>query len=239
MISERHLLVEFASIDELDSEYEANLKARGLGLATAAAFPPLTVIQLTLRLAGHGEVSLPATVVALYPGGLALSLDGDPAQLMTALKKAAPEISVASTTSPAAETPQDANAWDRLRALTHAEKLILAGKADRGERIILAQDGDPQVLLFLLKNPRITQDEVARLARSSSLSFQSADLISKTPQWLNSDVRIGLVSNPRTPSPIALRILPSLPPNEIKQIARGSAVTPALRQAALKLVMAM
>src|SRR5258705_471432 len=73
---------------------------------------------------------------------------------------------------PVQEGAQDANAWDKIRALTHSEKLILAGKADRSERVILAQDGDPQVLYFLLKNPRITQDEVARLARSAYLSFQ-------------------------------------------------------------------
>jgi len=233
--SERHLLVEFASADELDSEYETNLKARGLGLSTPLTFPSLCVIQLTLRLAERGAITLPATVVALYPGGLALSLDAEPEKIVAALKT----VSEAPPAAEEAPAISDTNAWERLRALPHAEKLILAGKADRSDRMILSQEGDPQVLYFLLKNPRITQDEVARIARSSYLSFQGADLIAKTPQWLNNDVRIGLVSNPRTPTPLALRILPSLPPNEIKQIARGSAVSPALRQAALRLVMAM
>ncbi|MEO6326589.1 MAG: hypothetical protein ABIT01_10360 [Thermoanaerobaculia bacterium] len=238
--SERHLLVEFASSEELDAEYEANLKARGLALMTTERFPALTVIQLTLRVAELGEITVAATVVALYPGGLALSIDTDPARLVADLKTPAPpapEPAIVAAVAP--DAAPDTNAWERLRALPHSEKLILAGKADRGDRMILAQEGDPQVLYFLLKNPRITQDEVARIARSSYLSFQGADLIAKTPQWLNNDVRIGLVANPRTPTPLALRILPSLPPNEIKQIARGSAVSPALRQAALRLVMAM
>jgi hypothetical protein len=220
--------VEFGSEEELDSEVEANLKARGLGLTTPISLPVRSSLQLTLRLAGRGTITLSATVVATYPGGLALSLDGDPERLVAALKTPADQ-----------EDAPDGNAWDRLRALPHAEKLILAGKADRSERVILAQDGDPQVLFFLLKNPRITVDEVARIARSSFLSFQGADLIAKTTQWHNNDVRIGLVGNPRTPTPLALRILPSLPQNEIKQIARGSAVSTALRQAALKLVLTM
>jgi hypothetical protein len=226
--------VEFGSEEELDSEYEANLKARGLGLSTPISLPVLSSLELTLRLVGQGTITLSATVVATYPGGLALSLDGDPERLVVALKTPVSPADLA-----AQENAQDGNAWDRLRALPHAEKLILAGKADRSERVILAQDGDPQVLFFLLKNPRITVDEVARIARSAFLSFQGADLIAKTTQWHNNDVRIGLVGNPRTPTPLALRILPSLPPNEIKQIARGSAVSTALRQAALKLVLTM
>src|SRR6185295_18452557 len=96
--------------------------------------------------------------------------------------KTPPAVPVVPAAPSEPEPPTQDSAWDRIRALPHAEKLIFAGKADRSERIILAQDGDPQVLYFLLKNPRITQDEVARIARSSFLSFQGADLIAKTPQ---------------------------------------------------------
>lgn len=237
--SERHLVVEFEDCGELDAEYEANLKARGLALATSIAIPVRAAIRVTLRLTSQGEIVVPATVVALFPGGLALSVDADPDHLVAALKT--PVSFAPATAIPPAgpENIPEASIWDRLRALPHTEKLLLASKADRSERVILIQDGDPQVLLFLLKNPRITLDEVARIAKSSYLSFQGADLIGKTPQWLNSDVRVALVTNPRTPIPLAVRLLPTLPPNEIKNLARGSATSPALRQAALRLVLTM
>jgi hypothetical protein len=102
---------------------------------------------------------------------------------------------------------------------------------------VLIQENDAQVLYSLLKNPRITTDEVARIARSSLLSSVTADLISKTTQWSTSlEIRAALVHNPRTPTPLALRLLPTLPESEIRQIAKATAVSQALRQAALKLV---
>ena len=81
------------------------------------------------------------------------------------------------------------------------EKLLLAVKADRTERALLLQDNDPRVLLSLLRNPRLTVDEVARLAKSSFLTYQVADVIIKTTQWMsNLDVRLGLIHNAENPS---------------------------------------
>ena len=49
---------------------------------------------------------------------------------------------------------------DRIRSLTRNERMLLAPKADRAERAFLVQDSDPQVLYSLLRNPRITIEEV-------------------------------------------------------------------------------
>jgi hypothetical protein len=125
--------------------------------------------------------------------------------------------------------------WERLRRMTPPQKMMLASKADRFERAILVQDSDPQVLFALLKNPRLGTDEVLRVAKSSFLSFQAAELILKTQPWFaNLDVRVALVHNPKLPMPFALRILPTLPDNEVRVIARGAATSMPLKQAALK-----
>ena len=125
--------------------------------------------------------------------------------------------------------------WERLRRMTPPQKMMLAGKADRLERAILVQDSDPQVLFALLKNPRLGTDEVLRVAKSSFLSFQAAELILKTqPFFANLDVRVALIHNPKLPMPFALRILPTLPDNEVRIISRGAATSMALKQAALR-----
>ena len=101
--------------------------------------------------------------------------------------------------------------------------------------LVLVQDNDPQVLYSLLKNPRITVDEVVRVAKSAYLTYQTAELILKTSQWTaNLDVRLSLIHNPKTPPTFALRILLMLPEAEVKVIARGAATSMALKQAALK-----
>lgn len=127
------------------------------------------------------------------------------------------------------------SAWDRLRALSRVEKLLLAAKAERVERAILAQDSDPMVLYSLLKNPRLTADEVIRIAKSPFLSFHTAEAIVKSTQWLaNLEVRVALVHNAKTPPAFALRLLQTLPESELRLISRGAATSMALKQAALK-----
>jgi hypothetical protein len=125
--------------------------------------------------------------------------------------------------------------WEWLRNLTPPQKQLLAPKADRVTRALLLQDSDPMVTLALLKNPRLSIDEVIRVAKSGSLGFQAAELILKTSQWAaNLDVRLALIHNPKTPLPIALRILPTLPDSDVRFIARGNATSMALKQAALR-----
>jgi hypothetical protein len=90
------------------------------------------------------------------------------------------------------------------------------------------------VLLSVLRNPRLTVDEVVRIAKSTYLTYQIADVIMKTGQWMsNLDVRLGLIHNPKTPQAFALRILPTLPDAEVRTIARAG-TNMALKQAALR-----
>ena len=223
---ERAFRIEFESEEELRAEERAHLAVGGLLLPTAKSLPPDTALTLALQVAGGAPVETAARVVAALPGALALHLEGDPAALVAALLAPRPET---------ASTEPEGSLWERMRKLTPPQKMLLAPKADRMERALLVQDSDPQVLFSLLKNPRLTLDEVVRIAKSSFLSFQAAELILKTQPWIaNLDIRLALMHNPKFPIPFALRLLPTLPDSEVRQIAKGAATSMALKQAALK-----
>jgi len=222
--SDSTLLIEFESEEELRAEERASLAVGGLMVRTAARMAPLSTIDLTLRLAGGGETTVAARVVATPPGALALELEGDPGEI------------VATLLGPP-EGDASGSLWEALRALSPPQKIQLAPKADRMTRAILVQESDPQVLFALLRNPRLSIDEVVRIAKSSFLTFQAAELILKTSPWFsNLDVRLALIHNAKVPLPFALRILPTLPDAEIRRIAKGSATSMALKQAALRRV---
>jgi hypothetical protein len=220
--------VEFGSEDELREEHRANLSMSGLRLATTETVALNATLLLTLRGPWGGESFARATVVANLPGAIALAIDGNPDEHLARLLTKPPDDS-------SDDTPEKKqNIWDRIRALSQMEKLLLAVKADRTERALLLQDNDPRVLLSILRNPRLTVDEVARLAKSSFLNYQVADVIIKTGQWMaNLDVRLGLIHNAKTPPAFALRILPTLPESEVRSIARGG-TNMALKTAALR-----
>src|SRR5262245_37500916 len=155
---------EFESEQELRDEHRLNLCFGALRLPTAESVPLHTVLLLNLRGPWGAEVSLQAAVVAVLPDGIALSITDDAEELLVCL-----------LATPVAAESQ--SAWDRMRALSQTEKILLAVKADRAERALLLQDNDPRVLLSVLRNPRLTVDEVVRIAKSSYLTYQIADVI--------------------------------------------------------------
>lgn len=223
--------IELESEEELAAEERAHLSVGGLLIQTPESLPPRTAIELRLLLAGGGQVRVPAQVVAALPGALALHLEGDPAAIAAALRAGLG----AQQDEAEPDEQQRTTLWERLRNLTPPQKILLAPKADRVTRALLVQESDPQVLFALLKNPRLSIDEVVRVAKSSFLSFQAAELILKTSPWYsNLDVRVALIHNPKLPLPFALRILPTLPDHEVRAIAKGAATSMALKQAALK-----
>ncbi|HSP14265.1 MAG TPA: PilZ domain-containing protein [Thermoanaerobaculia bacterium] len=217
----------FESEQELLDEHRSNLSVGGLRLPTKETVAPRTVLTVTLRGPFGGEAVVKATVVAQLPDGIAVVVEGEISGLLDRLVARPPASE--DTTKEDQQT-----SWDRMRQRSQMEKILLAVRADRTERAVLVQDNDPRVLLSVLRNPRLTVDEVVRIAKSSFLNFQIADVIMKTGQWMASlDVRLALIQNPKTPQAFALRILPTLPEAEVRAIARGG-TNMALKQAALR-----
>lgn len=211
----------FESEQELRDEHRANLSQGALFLRTSETVARDTALTIALRGPGGAQMAVRGTAVASMPDGIAVAIDASGDEILERL--------LASDEGPAAQT-----SWDRIRALSQNEKLLLAVKADRSERALLLQDNDPRVLLSLLRNPKITVDEVARMTKSPFLTYQIVDVIMKTTQWMaNLDVRLGLIHNPKTPPQFGLRILPTLPEADVRVIAR-TGTNMALKQAAVR-----
>ena len=229
-LASEHFSIEFENEDEFKAEYENNISAGGLFFQTTSQLPEFTPLQLTLRLPEGNQMTVPATVVRSMGTALAVSIEHQPEMIRSTL------------TAKMSENNRDTsrveqNSWDKIRNLSRVEKLLLAPKADRSDRQVLIQDNDAQVIFSLLKNPRITTEEVIRIARSPLLSSIAVELIAKTTIWAsNSEIRAALVHNPRTPTPLAIKLLPTLPEPEIRQIAKSGGISQALKQAALRII---
>lgn len=231
--------IHFENEQEVRDEFRDNLSFGALRLPTAQSVALHTLLLLTLRGPWGGEIFVRGTVVATLPDGIALTVEGNADEILARLLDKAAMQEIESLPSDAdvvdgESAEKNQNTWDRVRSLPQMQKILLAAKADRSERALLIQDNDPRVLLSVLRNPRLTVEEVARIAKSSFLTYQVAEVIMNTSQWMgNLDVRLSLIRNPKTPQAFGLRILPSLPESEVKTIARGG-MNMALKQAALR-----
>ena len=122
---------------------------------------------------------------------------------------------------------------ERLRGLTLAAQLKLAVSGEQHERIVLERLYGKNVWEPLLRNPRLTAPEVARIARYGALPRVLLEIILGNGAWLQiSEVRRALLSNPRLGTDQVMKVLRLTPKHELKLAAIQTAYPPAVRQAA-------
>jgi hypothetical protein len=106
--------------------------------------------------------------------------------------------------------------FDQIRALTVTERVALALKADLMERRILMQENNSKINEFLLRNVRITEQEVAFMARNASIPMQNLLAIAGNRPWMNHEsIRSAILTNPRTPAAMVMDMIPTLGPQDL------------------------
>lgn len=123
----------------------------------------------------------------------------------------------------------------RLQRMGMDEKINLALSGNRQERMALATDSNKAVHHYLLKNVKISLDEIATMARLPSLNPDVLEKIAENPQYTqNPSVAKALVYNPKTPVRTAIRMLDRLPRNEVLLLAKRTNLNRRLVDAAKK-----
>lgn len=127
---------------------------------------------------------------------------------------------------------------NKIGKMTVGERLKLAMSGGREARTILLHDAVRLVQRFVLNNPRITDEEIIALAKSRSVEQDFIELICKRKEWIsNYQILHALVTNPKTPTPFALRYVHSLKPRDLRMIARSKNVPSAVNGAAKRIVL--
>ncbi len=90
----------------------------------------------------------------------------------------------------------------------------------------------------VLQNPRIQLDEVTAFAKMTSVSPDLLKAISERSEWSGRpEIALALVRNPKTPVPLAIRMLGHISPNELRRLAKGSSLRTPILSAARKKVL--
>jgi hypothetical protein len=123
----------------------------------------------------------------------------------------------------------------RIKQLDPSRRMLLAMKADRSERQVLCRDTSPQVLLGLLSNPRIEAEEVLAIVKSNHASTAVLQRVAGERRWMGAaEIRTAVVRNPKTPTPLAVRLLESLPVTELRDLAKMGSIREDVRRAAFR-----
>lgn len=129
------------------------------------------------------------------------------------------------------------NLASQIQAMGVGQRIKLALKGNRDARMILIRDSSRMVQRFVLLNPRITEEEVVALAKNRSIDRELLDQICRRKEWMaNYQIKLALATNPKTPLAVAMRLVPTLLPRDLRALAKSKNVPSAVNGMAKRLV---
>ena len=124
----------------------------------------------------------------------------------------------------------------QLAQMTISQKIRRAMLGNAAERLLLVRDPNRLVAQAAIRSPSLQENEVVRISSSRNVSEDVLRIIALDREWTRShQIKLNLVSNPRTPFAFAAKLLPHLREHELKSLAKsknvpGAVVTAARQQ---------
>jgi hypothetical protein len=136
-----------------------------------------------------------------------------------------------------APLPQGRPRDERQREHTLGHRKWLARDTRRDTLDRLLRDPEAEVMPNLLQNPRITEDDVVRLAARRPIDPEILRLVFMHPRWIRRyPVKRTLVLNPHTPTELSLRLLRMLHRGDLRLVASMGPLPDVVRQAAARML---
>jgi regulator of extracellular matrix RemA (YlzA/DUF370 family) len=133
-------------------------------------------------------------------------------------------------------SPERVSLIRRIMFMNTKDRMKLAMKGDREARSILIRDSNKVVCSAVVKNPRITEQEVENIAAMRTVADEVLRLIALNRSWARSYPIIhNLARNPRTPVPTAMNILPRIRTKDLTTLTQNRNVSEAIRRQAYRL----
>ena len=118
------------------------------------------------------------------------------------------------------------------RPLTLGERKALARSWDRSSLEKLINDPHPDVVALVVANPRVTEDDILRLATARRATATALQLIMDAPRWkARPRVRRALLRNPKLSEASALRLVGLLNRAELLEIKNDTQLSPRILHA--------
>jgi hypothetical protein len=156
----------------------------------------------------------------------------------------APQVTPSAETAPdedeeyVEESEEHHNKYQLAQIMGVGDKIKMAMTGDKEWRSILIKDSNKQVSGAVIKNPRISENEVLNIAKSAIQNDEILRVICNNKEWVkNSQIRKALVENHRTPLHTALRFMATLSDKDLAMLAKSKNVSTVISTQARRLLM--
>jgi len=121
--------------------------------------------------------------------------------------------------------------WARLSFMSVSEKVQLAYKGDRLIRMLLVRDRNRLVCSAVLRNPRMTDQEIDAIAGMRNVDEQVLRMIGTKRDWVSRySVVLTLCRNPKTPVGVVLPFINRLTLRDLKGLKDDKSVSQVVRE---------
>lgn len=125
------------------------------------------------------------------------------------------------------------NIYRMILQMNAGQKLKLALSGNKSARALLIKDSNKVISMSVLKNPRITEEEVQKVALTKGTNDDMLRHIARNSEWVKSyGIRVGILTNPKTPLTVSLKLLDSVYEKDLQAIAKSKNVPNTLASAA-------
>ena len=127
--------------------------------------------------------------------------------------------------------------YQRLMNMAVNEKIRLATLGNKEARNLLVKDPNRLVVQAVINSPKLTEEEAILFAGNRNLSGDVPRLIADKKEFMKAyAVKVALVNNPKTPVPLAIKLLPLLRDHDVRNAAKSKAIPNVVVLAARKIV---
>jgi hypothetical protein len=146
-------------------------------------------------------------------------------ELVPAAKSSVPELSEIEK-----EDPVKVSLWTRILNMSVGAKVQLAFKADKTGRMILVRDRNRLVCSAVMRNPRITEQEVEMIAGMRNVDDEVLRLITMRREWMAKyPIVLTLARNPKAPLGVVLPLINRLTLRDLKTLKDDKGISETIR----------
>ena len=132
--------------------------------------------------------------------------------------------------------PAKASIFVRILMMTTKEKVQLAFRCGKTERMILVRDRNKLICSAVMRNPRMTDSEVEGIATLRNVDEEVLRIIGTRRDWTaKTPIINAVVHNPKAPVGVVLPLINRLTLRDLKSLKDDKGVSEVVRQMARKL----
>ncbi len=124
-----------------------------------------------------------------------------------------------------------------IQTMSVMQKIKLARLGNQEARGLLIRDTNKIVATAAIRSPKITENEVAQFSKMRNVCDEVLRIIAANREFTRSyQVKIGLATNPKTPTPTAMKFLNYLQERDLRSIMKSKDVPSAISTHARRLL---